>query len=182
LHPSVPIVHIKHVNRLALKLYDDLQHYHAFDLRHRVYLSAASQLYRIGVTVLYYEYAKHTFYLMAHSRIDGLSHREILVCALIASYKNKNRTRKICSDYKDILSDADFQLAVQLGMLLQLAIALDRSETQPVQNLSAHLNKKELELQLECSHSPLIENREIELLQKEFKKVWDLQINVTSKP
>jgi exopolyphosphatase/guanosine-5'-triphosphate,3'-diphosphate pyrophosphatase len=182
LHPSVPIVHIKHVNRLALKLYDDLQHYHTLDLRHRDYLNAASLLYRIGVTVLYYEYAKHTFYLMAHSRIDGLSHREILVCALIASYKNKNRTRKIYSEYKDILSDADFQLVVQLGMLLQLAIALDRSETQPIQNLSAHLNKKELALQLECSHSPIIESREIELLQKEFKKVWDLQIIMISKP
>jgi exopolyphosphatase/guanosine-5'-triphosphate,3'-diphosphate pyrophosphatase len=118
---------------------------------------------------------------MAHSRIDGLSHREILVCALIASYRNKNRTRKICTEYKDILSDDDYQLVVQLGMLLQLAIALDRSETQPVQKLSAYVNKKELELQLECSHSPLIESREVELLEKEFKKVWDLQINVTSK-
>jgi len=34
------------------------------------------RFYRIGVTVLYYDYAKRpTFYLMAHSRIDGLSHR-----------------------------------------------------------------------------------------------------------
>jgi exopolyphosphatase/guanosine-5'-triphosphate,3'-diphosphate pyrophosphatase len=181
LHPSVPVVHVHHVNKLALRLFDEMKVVHSLGSRSRDYLNVASLLYRIGVTVLYYEYAKHTFYLMAHSRIDGLSHREILICAFIASYKNKNRTKKMCLEYKDILSDTDFYLIEKLGILLQLAIALDRSETQPVQALSAVISKKELHLHLECSHSPLIEWRQVQLLQKEFKKIWELQIILTSK-
>jgi exopolyphosphatase/guanosine-5'-triphosphate,3'-diphosphate pyrophosphatase len=181
LHPSVPYVHVEHVNKLALKLFDEMKVTQALGIRSRDYLDTASLLYRIGVTVLYYEYAKHTFYLMAHSRIDGLSHREILICAFIASYKNKNRTKKMCLEYKDIITEADFQYIEKLGVLLQLAIALDRSETQPVQSLSIFLNKKELHLHLVCSDSPIIEMREVQQLQKEFKKSWELQLIMTSK-
>jgi exopolyphosphatase/guanosine-5'-triphosphate,3'-diphosphate pyrophosphatase len=180
LHPSVPAVHVKHINQLALKLFDEMNVSRDLGARSRDYLDTASLLYRIGVTVLYYEYAKHTFYLMAHSRIDGLSHREILICAFIASYKNKNRTKKMCLEYKDILTETDFQYIEKLGMLLQLAIALDRSETQPIQKLSVWLNKKELDLHLNCSHPPIIEMREVHLLQKEFKKTWGLLLTLTS--
>jgi exopolyphosphatase/guanosine-5'-triphosphate,3'-diphosphate pyrophosphatase len=181
LHPSVPVVHVHHVNKLALKLFDEMKVTQALGGRSRDYLNVASLLYRIGVTVLYYEYAKHTFYLMAHSRIDGLGHREILICAFIASYKNKNRTKKMCLEYKDILSEADFHMIEKLGMLLQLAIALDRSETQPVQSISAAIIKKELQLNLNCSHSPVIELRQVQLIQKDFKKIWELQVTLTSK-
>jgi exopolyphosphatase/guanosine-5'-triphosphate,3'-diphosphate pyrophosphatase len=181
LHPSVPAVHVQHVNKLALKLFDDMKVTYTLGDRSRDYLNVASLLYRIGVTVLYYEYAKHTFYLMAHSRIDGLSHREILICAFIASYKNKNRTKKMYLEYKDILSETDFHMIERLGMLLQLAIALDRSETQPVQSVSAAIIKKELLLHLECSHSPVIEWRQVQLIQKEFKKIWELHIILTSR-
>lgn len=180
LHPSVPSVHVEHVNQLALKLFDEMNVTLTLSERSRDYLDTASLLYRIGVTVLYYEYAKHTFYLMAHSRIDGLSHREILICAFIASYKNKNRTKKMCLEYKDILTETDFQIIEKLGMLLQLAIALDRSESQPVQSLTVLMNKKELVLHLNCSHSPIIELREVQLMQKEFKKTWELQLVLTS--
>jgi exopolyphosphatase/guanosine-5'-triphosphate,3'-diphosphate pyrophosphatase len=180
LHPSVPVVHVRHVNNLALTLFDEMKVSQTLGGRSRDYLNVASLLHRIGVTVLYYEYAKHTFYLMAHSRIDGLSHREILICAFIASYKNKNRTKKMCLEYKDILSDTDFYMIEKLGIILQLAIALDRSETQPVQSISAAIIKKELQLHLDCSHPPVIEWRQVHQIQKEFKKIWELQIILTS--
>jgi len=76
--------------------------------RNRWLPDAASLLYRIGVTVLYY--GMPNIHLMAHSRIDGKPW-EILICALIASFKNKTiTTRKIGLEYNDILSDADFVL------------------------------------------------------------------------
>src|SRR5690606_13156588 len=69
LHSSMPMAHVAHTNRLALKLYDHLQSLHQLEPRSRVCLDVASQLFRIGVTVSYYNYAKHTYYLMLHSRI-----------------------------------------------------------------------------------------------------------------
>lgn len=182
LHPTVPMGHVEQVNRLALKLFDDMQDIHHLSIRTRTYLHVASLLYRIGVTVFYYDYAKHTYYLIAHSRLHGLTHREILICALIASYKNKNRTRQLYAEHKDILTESDCQLIIRLGMLLHLAVALDRSETQPVRHLTALHKKNELELRLVSRRTPLIEIREIEGLVKEFKKVWGLSLRLRHDP
>lgn len=176
LHPSGSLQHVEQVNRLSLKLFDDLQDVHHLSIRSRSYLHVAGLLYRIGITVFYYDYAKHTFYLIAHSRLYGLTHREILICALIASYKNKNRLRQLYLEHKDILTESDCQLIIRLGILLQLAIGLDRSQTQPVRRLSAYAGNSRVELQLECRHSPLIELREITALTKEFRKVWGLAL------
>lgn len=182
LHPSHPLQHVEQVNTLALKLFDDLQDLHHLSVRTRSYLHVASLLYRIGVTVFYYDYAKHTFYLIAHSRLYGLTHREVLICAMTASYKNKNRTRQLYLEHKDILTESDCQLIIRLGTLLHLAIALDRSETQPIQHLTAIQKRNELELQLKCRHSPLIEMREIAALGKDFKKVWGLTLREPELP
>lgn len=184
LHPTVPIDHVEQVNRLALKLFDDLLGLGLHELggRTRVYLNAAALLYRIGVTVLFYDYPKHTFYLIAHSRLYGLSHREILICAMIASYKNKNRTRQLYLEHKDILTESDCQLVVQLGTLLRLAIAMDRSETQPISRFTAQHKRSTLEFKLECRHSPLIELREIACLEKDFKKVWGVNLRFPENP
>jgi exopolyphosphatase / guanosine-5'-triphosphate,3'-diphosphate pyrophosphatase len=182
LHPSVSLLHVEQVNRLALKLFDDLQGLHHLSIRSRAYLHVASLLYRIGITVFYYDYPKHTFYLIAHSRLYGLTHREVLICAMIASYKNKNRTRQLFLEHKDILTESDCLLVERLGSLLQLAVALDRSETQPVRRLTAIARTGGIRLQLECTHHPGIEIRETGTITKEFKKVWSLVPEIQTTP
>ncbi|MEI7024781.1 exopolyphosphatase [Paenibacillus sp. y28] len=173
LHPSIPLNHVQQVNRLALKIADDLMKQGsgitASGLR---LLSAAALLYRIGVSVSYYDYQKHTFYLIAHSRLGGLSHREIIKCALIASYKSKSRNRQQALAYKDLLNDTDLEETERLGTLLQLAIALDRSETGPIAEVDALV--KDIELVVSCSirHQPTIEKKEMQAIAKEFTKVW----------
>ncbi|WP_409345311.1 Ppx/GppA family phosphatase [Paenibacillus sp. MBLB4367] len=174
LHPAVPLPHVVQVNKLALALFDGLQELHGLEQRCRTYVHVASLLYRIGVTVNYYNYEKHTFYLMAHSRIDGLSHREIILCALIASYRTRNRTRQASMQHRDLLSEADSQLAIRLGALVQLATALDRSQSQPISAMQTELDKRTLKLRLSCAHSPSVELRQIESLERDFRKIWGI--------
>jgi exopolyphosphatase/guanosine-5'-triphosphate,3'-diphosphate pyrophosphatase len=180
LHPSVPIEHVEHVQKLATKLFDDLQLGHSYGLRARRFLQTAALLYRIGVTVHYYSYYKHTFYLMAHARIDGLSHREIILCALIAAFKSKSRNRQLMQPYKDLLNETDQELIEKLGAVLHLAIALDRSETQPVQDIVATAKPQSLHLQLDYKQEPLIELRELERISKDFHKTFGLRLKVST--
>ncbi|WP_166244634.1 Ppx/GppA phosphatase family protein [Paenibacillus turpanensis] len=176
LHPSVPVKHVEQVNRLTTHIFNDLMNVHELEPRAKTYLSAASLLYRIGISVNYYDYYKHTFYLIAHSRINGLSHREVLLCALIASFKTAKKTRQMFQNYRDILSESDYHMILKLGSMLQLGVALDRSETQPVEHVQASIHGRELELQLNCSHSPSIELRELQALEKDFAKMWGLKL------
>lgn len=180
LNPYAAVAHVEQVDRIVLKLWDHLAPSIAgIPNRGRKYLHTAALLYRMGITIHYYNYQRHTFYMMLNARIGGLSHREIILCALIASYQSKNRCRRLAAPYKNILNEGDLLLAIELGTLLQLAIALDRSETQTVADVHVKVRPKELELSLQTQRSPMIELRELEALEKDFKKVWKRQLNVT---
>lgn len=176
-HPAVSRAHVEQVERFAAKLFDDLELEPVFGDRARKLLRAAALLYRIGVSVQFYHYDKHTFYLIVHSRLDGLTHREAVLCALIASFKSKGRTRGMMQPYKDMLSDSDADLVYRLGALLQLAIALDRSETQPIAHIRASIVKQELRIEWSGQHDPAVELREVRLAAENVKKCWGLRVN-----
>lgn len=179
LHPSVPVAHVEQVNRIALVLFDALTSGTEEEQRWRQYLSAASLLYRIGVTVDFYRYEQHTFYLMAHSRMDGLTHREMLICALTAAYQTKSRSRKMYLPHKDIVSEDDLRLASKLGTLLRIAVALDRSETQPISSINAYKQKTGVQLHLTCIRFPEIELIELQALLKPFKQLWGTPLHAS---
>lgn len=178
LHPYASMAHVHHVNRLVLKLYDDLRGKDPENARPRIFLYVSSLLYRVGISINFYNYDKHTFYIMAHSRIDGLSHREIIMCALVASYKNKNQAQQMAAKYKDIMTDSDLEMVVQLGTLLQLAVALDKSESQAINKVEAKVVKKQCCLTLQIKHDPSLERKEVSALSSEFAKIWKLQLRI----
>lgn len=177
MHPEVSIAHVEHVNRLAMTMYDDLLDLHGHSPRVRQYLHVAALLYRIGVGVQFHEYYKHTYYLIAHSRLGGLTHREMLICALIAAFKSKTRIREMFNHHKDILTEADFALVVQLGMILRMAVALDRSETQPVRRVHLQRITKDLHFHIFTAREPVIERLEWSSLEKDFSKIWGVKLH-----
>jgi exopolyphosphatase/guanosine-5'-triphosphate,3'-diphosphate pyrophosphatase len=175
LHPAAPKQHVMQVNRLALQLYDELRPVHLLPNRGKIFLDAASTLFRIGASIDYYDYAKHTFYLIVNSHLNGLAHREILMIAAIASYKSKNRTRQQLLDYRELLNESDFDTIHKLGVLLQLAAALDRSETQAIGRLQTSQSANQLLLDPVRSEGTLaLEAREVDELASDFKKLWGL--------
>jgi exopolyphosphatase/guanosine-5'-triphosphate,3'-diphosphate pyrophosphatase len=176
LHPSVSLKHVLQVERLAMKLFADLSAEHGFGARVGTYLHVAALLYRIGISINYYNYNKHTYYLMAHSRMDGLTHREILLCALIASFKSEKRLKPMFAAHRDLLAETDFGLIVRLGALLQIAVALDRSGTQPVATVSARAIGRALRLGIRSRRAWDIERRELKQLEKDFAKTWGLAL------
>jgi len=178
LHPTVSLSHVLQVERIAMKLFTDLRSVHGLNDRAGTLLHVASLLYRIGISIHYYNYSHHTFYLMMHSRIDGLSHREILLCALIASFRSTKRTRTMMLNYKDLVTESDFTLVTKLGSLLQLAAACDRSETQPIEEIVAQPNGRELQFTITAHKEWSIERRELDALGKDIQKIWGIKLRI----
>ncbi|OMF35895.1 phosphatase [Paenibacillus sp. FSL H8-0548] len=173
LHPSAPKQHVLQVNRIALELYDVLNYIHHMQPRTRILFNTASQLFRIGASIDYYEYARHSFYLVINSQLNGLTHREIIMTAAIASYKSKGRTRQHISEYKELLNESDLDTIYRLGALLQLAAALDRTETQAIAQLNVQVDSSQLILKpIQPRGTLAVERREVEELSSEFKKLW----------
>jgi exopolyphosphatase/guanosine-5'-triphosphate,3'-diphosphate pyrophosphatase len=178
LHRCVHPAHAEQVRHISCILFDSLQEIHQLPMRYRQLLAVSALLYRIGVSVNYYQYAKHTFYVIANSKLDGLTHREALLCAMTASFKSKSRAQKTYMQYHDILAATDVQLAVKLGTILQLAISLDVSETQPITDIEAVLTESSLELHLLAKQAPDLELKKSKELLKDIRKSWGIPIKV----
>ncbi|OPH46786.1 exopolyphosphatase [Paenibacillus ferrarius] len=176
LHPNAAEKHVRHIDRIAMQLFQKLSEKSELEDRNQRYLHTAALLHRIGASVHYYQYLKHTQYMIANTRIDGLSHREIVICSLIATYKTKSRIHQQALAHKDLLTETDEGLIIKLGTLLKLAIALDHSETQPVQELQLTKTDTTLTLKLLCVHNPILELKELSAVSKEFEKAWGLKL------
>jgi len=175
LYPGAPQSHLDQVNRLSLVLYDRLTPGLELPAEGRRLLSAASRLFRIGAVIDYNDCAQHTFYMLMHAHWNGMSHRETLLTAAIASYRNANALKRSLANYKALLRPGDEELVARLGMLLQLAAALDRSESQAITSLDASQGKNgRLLLDAAASHALPVETTEVQSLAKDFKKCWGL--------
>ena len=175
LHSEAPPVHVEQVHRMAMQLFDSTGRHYPYPARAGRWMEAASRLFRIGASIDYYKYAQHSFYLIMNTHLNGMSHREIILTAAIASFKNKGKAKQAIQPYLSILEAEDLEHICRLGALLQLAVALDRSEAQTIRKLQVDLTPPLLTLRaLETTATLEVERREIDAMADDFKKIWQL--------
>ncbi|BBI34983.1 Ppx/GppA phosphatase family protein [Cohnella abietis] len=174
LYPVAPEGHLNQVRKLALTLYDNLSPHTVMPAYSRRILETASRLFRIGAVIDYNESADHTFYMLLHTIWNGLSHREMLLTAAIASYRGANPLRRKLAPYRLMLEDGDLEAIAKLGSLLQLAVALDRSESQAITSLELAIKGKTLHLIAHADHPLPVEHMEVETYAREIKKNWGI--------
>ncbi|MNK30537.1 Guanosine-5'-triphosphate,3'-diphosphate pyrophosphatase [compost metagenome] len=168
--------HLNHVNQLSMQLLDQLKVSEDEELARQI-LHVSAMLYKIGASLWYHQYEKHTFYWLLNAPLGGLTHREIVLIALIAEYRAKNGKQTSAGAYQNsILKDQDTKLIAQLAALLQIAVSLDASETQPIASIEAEKENKTLTLKLNCRSQPFIELRELDAAAKVFQKAWDIKL------
>jgi exopolyphosphatase/guanosine-5'-triphosphate,3'-diphosphate pyrophosphatase len=143
-------------------------------------LETAARLFRIGTVIDYNDSADHTFYMLLHMQWYGLSHREMVLTAAIASYRGSNPLRRKLAPYRSMLGEGDAEVVAMLGSLLQLAAALDRSESQSIKSLELSIKGNKLRLVAEAGHPLPVERMEVDNIAKEFKKNWGItpELNV----
>lgn len=171
--------HLKHVHHVASSLYEAMissSNYSQQSESDHTLLYAAAMLYQVGMNVRYHQYDKHTFYWLTHVPMIGLDHHKTLICASIASGMTPNK--KVLLPYKSLLNEDDLSKIERLGVLLQLAIALDVSRTQSIEFLGANRSEDTLSLQLKAHKEAPLELRELDGLHKNFKKAWGLNLQI----
>ncbi|QJC52996.1 Ppx/GppA family phosphatase [Paenibacillus albicereus] len=186
LYPEAPLPHVNQVNRLSLQLLGTLRGSASGRPLERLgdradkLLDAASLLYRIGASIDHAAYPKHTFYLLTNCSLNGMSHRENVLTAAIAAFRSRSRCKSQLEPYAALLEPGDVEAAALLGSLLQLAAALDRSETQPISRLEAEAapafeEGRLLLIAVRPSGSLGLERQEVEEAGREFAKLWGLR-------
>jgi exopolyphosphatase/guanosine-5'-triphosphate,3'-diphosphate pyrophosphatase len=117
--------HGQTVMAFAASIFDDMQAVHTLGPRDRLLLQAAALLHDIGDFVRYDAHHKHTYYLVLHSDIIGLTPEERAIVANVARYHRKSLPDRSHNNFRDLEQDARERVRA-LAAILRVADALDR--------------------------------------------------------
>ena len=120
-------------------MFDQLLPMHGYDLWARELLGHAAILHDIGNAVNYYDHHKHGAYLVVNSAMQGFSHREVAILALLVRYHRKGEVA--VDNYQQVLFPGDGELVAKMAAILRLAEFLERRKNQVVQDITVEIGR-----------------------------------------
>lgn len=167
--------HANQVGRLALRLFRDLARLHALGAEHRDILFAASLLHDIGQSINYSKHHKHSYYLIKHSELTGFNETEIELIANIARYHRRAHPSKKHPEFA-ALATAQQQVVNKLSALLRIADAFDRSHRSLVSDITCHIDRTQVKIDLYVQEPLSLELWSFEQKSQLFTEVFELPI------
>jgi exopolyphosphatase/guanosine-5'-triphosphate,3'-diphosphate pyrophosphatase len=173
--------HGRLVADLAAQLFDDMLAVHALRERDRLLLRAAALLHDVGDFIRYDGHHKHSWYIIQHSDIMGLSTDERAVVANIARYHRKSPPDPSHPNFRELDKDARARVRA-LAAILRIADALDREHLGKVKGVRAEVdaNKRKVVLTLTGEEERELEEWTVRAKAELFKEVFALDVALAS--
>ncbi len=130
-------LHAAKVRDLAFSMFDQLRPLHAYGDWERTLLGYAATLHDIGLAVNYYDHHKHGAYLVLNGALQGFTHREIVLIALLVQFHRKGDVN--AGSLRALLQPDDEQRVLRLAALLRIAEYLERRKCQVVQDITVDI-------------------------------------------
>ena len=132
--------HANHVFWITTKLFNSLKPIHGLDNSYDRIVKTATMLHDCGTSIDYYGHHLHSFYIILHSYINGLTHKELLMSASIAASHRFNSYHVPKPQFASIINGLDIKAMDQISVLLKLAEGLDRSLVGAVRDLTVEFD------------------------------------------
>ena len=171
------VAHSRQVERLALRLYDQLATEPEFaagrtalsDIAHRELLQAAAILHDTGYYISYKRHHKHSYHLIIHSGLPGFRAEELEVIAATARYHRRAMPKLKHPEFRS-LRPPQRTLVRELAGILRLAVGLDRAHSANVRDVRAEFRDGRLVVTAIADQRPEAElwggSRKKDLLEK----------------
>jgi len=144
------------VANFATQLFTDLERLHGLEPRDRVLLLAAAMLHDVGDFVRYEGHHKHSFYIIAHSDLMGVTPAERAIVANVARYHRKSPPSLEHENFRALSREARVKVKM-MASVLRLADALDREHRQVVSRVSARIEGTSLILDVDGQEGRALE-------------------------
>lgn len=177
---DVAWTHARHVEALAVSLFDQLRPLHAGGIFERTVLTGAALLHDVGVAIDFYNHDEHSAYLILNAELAGFTHREIAFMALLAQYHRRGKPD--VTPFKGLLTREDEDRAAKLGALLRLAEYLDRSRTQVVRSIRCRIQGLTVQLLCQVSGDAATEVWATERNADLFKQAFKREVIIQTQP
>ena len=119
--------HAKHVAELSMQLFKQLKVIHKLPRGYFKVLRVAAVLHDAGTTIKYYDHPNHSAYIILNCNIYGISQKDIVMAACVASAHKRGEPFEEFQRYKSMLTEEDINAVYKLGVILKIAESFDRS-------------------------------------------------------
>src|SRR5699024_5651583 len=99
--------HAKNVFNITCKLFNALKPLHRLGDDFYNIIKTSTMLHDCGISINYAGHHKHSFYIILHSHINGLTHKELLMSAAIAASHRFNSYQTPISPFSAIINQLD---------------------------------------------------------------------------
>ena len=126
--------HAEHVQKLALQLFDALGRRIGCEPRERKILADAALLHDVGYHIGHARHHKHSFHLISHAELLGVSPEEKILIAHVARYHRGAEPKGRHREYAQLDTGARRTIR-RLAAILRLADGLDRGHARAVKQV-----------------------------------------------
>jgi exopolyphosphatase / guanosine-5'-triphosphate,3'-diphosphate pyrophosphatase len=170
---DIHLDHVQHVKQLVIQLVEQIRLLQLYpltdeDLRN---LIRAAHVYYLGKYIDEESSSQHTFYILANRTIDGLMHKERVILALIASYKNKTVFKQYIAPFQHWFTKEEQKKIRFLGALLKFVYSLNGTKRKVVRTIKLTQNKGSIIMDIFCCGDFRAEKYQTEKNKKHFEKV-----------
>ena len=172
----VDLVHAEHVARLSQQLFRGLQEIHELDLRRETILYIAALLHETGLYVSQNAYHKHSYYLISHGELFGLSDIDQQLVALIARYHRRAVPKPSHEAYARLPRKSRVNMS-RLAGILRLAVSLDHGRSQRIHDIQCQPERQRLVITAPASAGDLsLEQQALRQESELFQDVFGMSV------
>ena len=171
--------HSEQVVNLSVQLFKQLRVLHKFPRQCLKVLKVAACLHDAGASIKYYDFQKHTSYVILNSSLYGITQREIVLAALVvADYKNDDFSLADLVKYKEFIGEEDVEVVRKLGVMLRIAESLDRSMASSVHTINCDVLGDSVIMKTEADSDTSLEIKAALSAQTDFKRVFKKNLEI----
>lgn len=145
----------------------------------KTYLRFGAYLYYLGSYIDNDAQSQNTFYILSNSNLPGLNHKERVLLALLASFKNKSLLKQYTKEMTDWFDKDEMNRIQFLGGIIKFSEALNDSHVNVVKDISLEkIDANNYTLQIVHHGDILTEEYRTNRQKKHLERILDAKLNI----
>ncbi len=182
---GVDLTHARQVARIAGSLWKQLAEPLGLKPEDGELIESAGLVANVGYLINFEGHHKHSYHLILNSELPGFEQRQLQLLANVARYHRGAPPKQKHDEYA-ALSAGDKRRVASLAAILRLALALDRTHQQHVEEVRATLDGERVRITIKAHGDAEVDlwaaQRKVELFEKVFGRTVDFTAQSANRP
>jgi len=171
--------HVDQVVNLSVQLFKQLRVLHKFPRQYLKILKVAATLHDSGESVKYYDYHKHSSYIILNSHLFGITHREIVLASFVCiAHNSDDFNMSDWAKYKEYISEEDVEAIRKLGVMLRIAESFDRSMSSCITGINCDVLGDSVIMKTEVDGDASLEIKDALNCSSDFKRIFKKNLEI----